>query len=65
MERIQALINRLQDQLNQQADVVQMLSTIQLIQGELIKSLSESTKTLGTSKISVLMPDSNQHEKQP
>jgi len=63
MERIQALINRLQDQLNQQADVVQMLSTIQLIQGELIKSLSESTKTLGTSKISVLMPASNQHEK--
>jgi hypothetical protein len=63
MERIQALINRLQDQLNQQADAVQMLSTLQQIQGELLKSLTESTKTLGTSKISVLMPASNQVEK--
>jgi len=64
MERIQALIDRLQEQLNQQADAVQMLSTLQLIQGELIKSLSDSKKTLGTSKVSVLMPSSPQLPKQ-
>jgi hypothetical protein len=64
MERIQALIDRLQEQLNQQADAVQMLSTLQLIQGELIKSLSDSKKTLGTSKVSVLMPSSHQLPKQ-
>jgi hypothetical protein len=60
MERIQALINRLQEQLDQQADAVQMLTTLQLIQGELINSLSDQHKKTATSKVSVLMPSAPQ-----
>jgi hypothetical protein len=60
MERIQALINRLQEQLDQQADAVQMLTTLQLIQGELINSLSDQHKKTATSKVSVLMPSVTQ-----
>jgi hypothetical protein len=60
MERIQALINRLQEQLNQQADAGQMLATLQLIKAELNQSTINPGKTLGTSKVSVLMPSSQQ-----
>ena len=58
MERIQSLINRLQEQLNQQKNAAQMLGTIQLLQAELMLLASHSNKTLGTSKVSVLMPSS-------
>jgi hypothetical protein len=64
MERIQALINRLQEQLNQQADAGQMLATLQLIKAELGQSTTSPGKTLGTSKVSVLMPSSHQFIKQ-
>lgn len=64
MERIQSLINRLQEQLNDQANAAQMLGTIQLLQAELAQSASGSNKTLGTSKVSVLMPASPQYIKQ-
>jgi hypothetical protein len=50
MERIQALINRLQEQVKQNADVAQMQVTIQLLQLELNQlQKSSSTRTLGTS----------------
>lgn len=64
MERIQALINQLQEQLNQQADTAQMLATLQLIKAELSQSTTSPGKTLGTSKVSVLMPSSQQFLKQ-
>ena len=35
MERIQAFINKLKEQLEQNADVAQMLVTVQLLQSEL------------------------------
>ena len=57
MERIQALINRLQEQVRQNADVTQMQVTLQLLQLELNQlQRSSSTRTLGTSKVSVVLP---------
>ena len=57
MERIQALINRLQEQVKQNADVAQMQVTIQLLQSELNQiQKSSSARTLGTSKVSVVLP---------
>jgi hypothetical protein len=64
MERIQSLINRLQEQLDEQANASQMLGTIQLLQAELAQVASGSGKTLGTSKVSVLMPSSPRYMNQ-
>ncbi len=61
MERIQSLINRLQQQLDQHADAAQMLATIQLLQAELGQSVSNPGKILGTSKVAVLMPATTQY----
>lgn len=64
MERIQSLINRLQEQLDQQANAAVMLGTIQVLQAELGLLASNTNKTLGTSKVSVLMPANHQFIKQ-
>lgn len=56
MERIQTLINRLQEQVSQNADVAQMQLTLQLLQSELNQLQKTSVRTLGTSKISVVLP---------
>jgi hypothetical protein len=56
MERIQALINHLQEQVQQQADATQMQATLQLIQAELSQLQSGQKKILGTSKVAVMMP---------
>ena len=56
MERIQTLINRLQEQVRQNADVAQMQLTLQLLQSELNKLQKTSVRTLGTSKVSVVLP---------
>lgn len=56
MERIQTLINRLQDQVKQNADPAQMQLTVQLLQAELNQLQKTSVKTLGTSKVSVVLP---------
>ena len=58
MERIQSLINKLQEQYNQQADPSQMQMTLQLIQAELNYLKNTGAKTLGTSKVAVMMPSS-------
>jgi len=60
MERIQSLINRLQEQVDQHAGAEQMLATIQLIQAELGYSNSLPGKILGTSKVAVIMPATTQ-----
>jgi hypothetical protein len=60
MERIQSLINRLQEQVDQHAGAEQMLATIQLIQAELGHTSSQPGKILGTSKVAVIMPASTQ-----
>ena len=56
MERIQTLINRLQEQVSQNADVAQMQLTLQLLQSELNQLQKTSVRTLGTSKVSVVLP---------
>jgi hypothetical protein len=56
MERIKVLISKLQQQFDQKADVKQMLVTIQLLQYELSGHQSGSQQTLGTSKVSVMLP---------
>ena len=61
MERIQSLINRLQEQLDQRAGAVQMLATIQLLQAELGQSAQGTGKILGTSKVAVMMPSATQY----
>ena len=60
MERIQSLINRLQEQVDQHAGAEQMLATIQLIQAELGHTNSLPGKILGTSKVAVIMPATTQ-----
>lgn len=56
MERIHALINRLQEQVKQNADVAQMQMTVQLLQTEINQLQRSSTRTLGTSKVAVVLP---------
>ena len=56
MERIQTLINRLQEQVKQNADIAQMQLTLQLLQSELNQLQKTSVRTLGTSKVSVVLP---------
>jgi hypothetical protein len=56
MERIQALINRLQEQVKQHADIEQMQVIVQLLQAEMIQLQRTTARTLGTSKVAVVMP---------
>ena len=56
MERIQALINRLQEQVKQNADVAQMQFTLQMLQTELNQLQKSVIRTLGTSKVAVVLP---------
>jgi predicted component of type VI protein secretion system len=59
MERIQVLIAKLKEQADQNADPSQLMITVQLLQQELMSSLS-TVRTLGTSKVSVTMPSNMQ-----
>jgi hypothetical protein len=73
MERIQALIAKLKEQADQQADATDLLATVQLLQNELFSlqpatngngKHSQNPRTLGTSKVAVMMPASMaQYEK--
>ena len=56
MERIQILINKLKQQADENARPLQMMMTIQLLQNELMQSLSENQSSLGTSKVAVTLP---------
>ena len=56
MERIQALINRLQEHVKQHADIEQMQVIVQLIQAELTQLQRTTVRTLGTSKVAVVLP---------
>src|SRR5688572_15715756 len=57
MERIQVLIEKLQQQYQQKENSSSMLVTLQLLQNELV-ALQNGNKVLGTSKVSVVMPSS-------
>jgi hypothetical protein len=56
MERIQALINKLKEQLSQNATPAQLLLTTQILQQELYNLENSVSRTLGTSKVAVTMP---------
>jgi len=55
MERIQALIDKLYEQKQQNSNPAQMLFTVQLLQSELLK-LQQKNGTLGTAKVAVTLP---------
>lgn len=57
MDRIQSLIAKLKTQAEQNADVEQMLFTIQLLQNELACQ-QKSVRTLSTAKVAVVLPSS-------
>src|SRR5688500_17148480 len=56
MERIQVLIDKLQQQYNQKENAASMLVTLQSLQNELL-ALQGGNKILGTSKVAVMMPN--------
>ena len=56
MNRIGDLINLLKEQFEQNADAARMQITIQLIQSELSQMQSAGPHVLGTSKVSVILP---------
>jgi hypothetical protein len=55
MERIQALIDKLYQQKQQNSNPAQLLITVQLLQSELLK-LQQKNGTLGTAKVAVTLP---------
>lgn len=59
MERIEALISKLNEQFQQNADPALLLGTVQLIQFELTKLRSNAQQSLGTAKVAVVLPISN------
>jgi len=56
MERIEALISKLKEQFEQQADPSLLLGTVQLLQFELTKQKSGTRQSLGTAKVAVMLP---------
>jgi len=56
MERIEALIRKLQEQFDQNADPSLLLGTVQLLGFELTKMNASSRQGLGTSKVAVVLP---------
>jgi hypothetical protein len=58
MERIQVLIEKLQQQHKQNENAASMLVTLQLLQNELV-TLQNGNKVLGTPKVAVVMPNSS------
>lgn len=56
MERIEALIQKLKLQFEQQADPAEMLGTVQLLQFELSRQQTKKQQSLGTAKVAVVLP---------
>ncbi|MBS1620587.1 MAG: hypothetical protein JST10_14380 [Bacteroidetes bacterium] len=56
MERIGALIQKLKEQFDEKAAPSQMQVTILLLQQEISQLQSQQSKTLGTSKVAVVLP---------
>ena len=59
MQRIEALISKLKEQFDQQADPSLLLGTVQLLQFELTKMKQGGTQSLGTAKVAVTLPMNN------
>jgi len=59
MERIEALLRKLKEQFDQHTDPNVMLGTVKLLEFELTKLRSGNSQSLGTAKVSVILPSSN------
>lgn len=59
MERLEALISKLIEQQQQHADPAVMLGTVQLLQFELTKLQTNTSQSLGTAKVAVMLPQAN------
>ena len=59
MERIEALISKLKEQFEQNANPALMLGTVQLLQFELTKIKVNAQQNLGTAKVAVILPTVN------
>src|SRR5882757_214858 len=63
MERINALINKLQEQAAREADAAELLSLVQQLQAELVRHITAPAaapvRTAGTAKVAVMMPSAN------
>ncbi|ULQ58178.1 hypothetical protein KJS94_08215 [Flavihumibacter rivuli] len=57
MERVRALVNKLQEQLDQQADASALLVTLQLLQTELLAVQSIPSNRTGSAKVAVVLPN--------
>ena len=58
MERLQQLINQLQEQLDRKVDPSQMLQTIRLLETELTTLSTQAATNKGSAKVAVMMPSS-------
>jgi len=58
MERLQQLINQLQEQFERKVDPSQMLQTIRLLEAELALLSTQSAANKGSAKVAVMMPSS-------
>ncbi|MBS1562792.1 MAG: hypothetical protein JST39_00330 [Bacteroidetes bacterium] len=60
MERVNALINKLQEQAMEHATAADLLNTVQLLQAELVRNITAPAaapaRTSGTAKVAVVMP---------
>lgn len=59
MERVKALITKLQEQTAQGADAAALLMTVQLLQSELQLVTAAAGNRMGTAKVAVVLPASN------
>ncbi|HVW59764.1 MAG TPA: hypothetical protein VHC48_07010 [Puia sp.] len=58
MERLQQLINQLQEQFDRKVDPSQMLQTIRLLEAELALISTQAATSKGSAKVAVMMPSS-------
>ena len=65
MERIEALINKLKEQFEQRVSPAQLQMTVQLLQNELAQHQANGAKTLGTSKVAVVLPSAQYEQYAP
>lgn len=61
MERVKALINKLQEQLDQNNDISAMMVTVQLLQVELQQAAQNERPQFGSAKVAVVLPSYNSY----
>ncbi len=59
MERVNALIHKLQERADEHADIAELLSVVQELQAELVRQISTPVRTMSTAKVAVMMPSGN------